>query len=375
MDFQLTTEQREIQQKAEAFALEHLRPYAGQWDREETFPQEACEACAAQGLTGLTVPKEMGGPGQNSVAYSLAITALAAGCSATAVTVAVSSMVAETIASLGTDAQREAYLPSLLDGRFTAGSFALSEPGSGSDAGALRTKGVASGDDLIINGEKSWISSGTHAGVFVVWVRSEEGEGTRGITTFLVEPNDPGFRVGRKEDKMGLRASSTVSLEFVDCQIPQHRLLGSPGKGFRVAMQALDGGRIGVSSQALGIAQRALDTVAQYVQDKGISLDREQQARLAKHKADFISARLLTLQAAWLKDHKKPFSHQAAMAKAYSTETANRICQDAVLLLGEDGCTDEYPAERLLRDCKVTTIYEGTSEVQRIVISRALLRD
>jgi alkylation response protein AidB-like acyl-CoA dehydrogenase len=374
MDFQLTSEQAEVRERARAFAAEHVAPYAAKWDREEIFPEDALRECAARGLTGLTVPAEVGGPGASTVSYALAITEIASACSATAVTVAVSSMVAETISRLGTPEQAQTYLPALLEGRSLAGSFALSEPGAGSDAGSLRTKGIFEGDDLVINGEKSWISSGTHAGVFVVWVRTGDESGTKGISTYLVEPGDPGFRVGRKEDKMGLRASTTVSLEFSDCRIPTHRLLGTPGKGFRVAMQALDGGRIGVASQALGIARRAIDTVDEYVRDTNKTLTDLQKARLAKLKADFASARLLTLQAAWLKDQKMPFSDKAAMAKAYSTETANRICQEAVALLGVDGCTDQYPAERLLRDCKVTTIYEGTSEVQRIVISRALLR-
>lgn len=375
MHFQLTSEQEEIRSRARSFAMEHLAPYAAQWERDEQFPEAACRACAEHGLTGLTVPQEFGGPGASTIAYSLAITELAAGCSSTGVTIAVTSMVADTLARLGTPEQRERYLPSLLDGRFVAGSFALSEPGAGSDASSLRTRGVVEGEYLCINGEKSWITSGTHAGVFVVWVRSEEAAGAQGITTYLVEPGDPGFRVGRKEDKMGLCASSTVSLEFADCRIPLSRKLGQAGKGFRVAMQALDGGRIGVASQALGIARHALDCVDRYIADKGLQLNAEQAARLAKQKSDFAAARLMTLQAAWLKDHKKPFSDKAAMAKAYSTETANQICQEAVFLLGEEGCTDAYPVERLLRDCKVTTIYEGTSEVQRIVISRALLRE
>lgn len=375
MDFQFTQEQLAIQKKAAQFAQEHLKPFAAQWDREEHFPEEACRASAQNGLTGLTVPKEFGGPGESSVAYALTILELAAGCSSTAVTVAVSSMVAETIAKFGTPEQKAKYLPSILSGDFFAGSFALSEPSAGSDASSLKTRCTQEDKDFIVQGEKTWITSGTHAGVFVVWVRTAEGTGSKGISTVLVEANDPGFRIGRKEEKMGLRASSTVSLHFEQCRIPQTRLFGEEGKGFRIAMSALDGGRIGVSAQSLGIARAALDTTKSYFKDHPQKWDALTQRQVAQMQAQWESARLLTLQAAWLKDKKRPFSKQAAMAKAYSTETANRVCQQAINLLGQDGCTQKYPVERLFRDCKVTTIYEGTSEVQRIVIARSILRD
>ena len=375
MDFRLTAEQQEIQQKAAKFAAEYLAPNAAKWGREEIFPAEACQACAQHGLTGLTVPKAFGGPGASSVAYGLTILELAAGCSSTAVTIAVSSMVAETIGYFGTPEQKEKYLPALLDGTFVSGSFALSEPSAGSDAGSLGTKCVVDGNDFVLNGEKTWISSGTHSGVFVVWVRTGDQAGTKGISTVLVEPGDPGFRIGRKEEKMGLRASSTVSLHFDDCRIPRDRMFGVEGKGFRIAMKALDGGRIGVSAQALGIARAALETTHRYYREKGIEPTGEQRARIAQMETEWQAAKLLMLQAAWLKDQKRDFSAKAAMSKAYCTETANRVCQTAVDLLGEEGCTDAYPVERLMRDVKVTTIYEGTSEVQRIVISRSLLRD
>lgn len=375
MDFNATAEQQKIRQRAAEFAEEFLTPYAAEWDRTETFPESAVRACARSGLTGLTVPRDMGGPGASTVAYALTITELAAACSATAVTVAVTSMVAETIARLGTAVQRQQYLPRLLSGEFVAGSFALSEAGAGSDAGSLRTRAVVQDNQVVLQGDKSWITSGPYAGVFVVWARTGEGDKTKGITAFLVEPTDPGFFVGRREEKMGLRASPTVSLLFEDCQIPAHRLLGDMGKGFRIAMQALDGGRIGVASQALGIARKALETVDRYFDVHPHRWQTTEQACVARLKAQFAAARLMTLQAAWLKDQGKPFSAKAAMAKAYSTETANLICQEAVALLGDDGCTDDYPVERLFRDCRVTTIYEGTSEIQRIVISRSFVRD
>ncbi len=375
MEFAWNSDQEAVRQRAASFASEFLAPHAATWDQEESLPEGVLRACARSGLTGLTVPKEMGGPGESTVAYALAITELAAACSSTAVTVAVSSMVAETIASIGTPEQRERYLPSLLSGEFPAGSFALSEPGSGSDAGSLRTRAEIKGEQVYLNGEKSWITSGPFAGVFVVWARTGEGEGSRGVSTFLVEPSDPGFQVGRKEEKMGLRASPTVSLNFDDCRITSDRLFGEPGRGFRIAMQALDGGRIGVASQALGIARAAIDAVERYYEVHPHRRGAYEESRLAHMKSEFAAARLLILQAAWLKDEKKPFSAKAAMAKAYSTEAANTICQEALDLLGEDGCTNDYPVERLFRDVRVTTIYEGTSEVQRIVISRSFLSE
>lgn len=375
MDFTWTEEQETIRRRAATFAAEYVAPYAAKWDREPSFPEGAVRACARTGLTGLTVPKEFGGPGASTVSYALAITEIAAACSSTAVTIAVTSMVAETIARLGTPEQKEKYIPSLLNGEFVSGAFGLSEPGAGSDAGALRTRAEYGDLDVVLNGEKTWITSGSNAGVFVVWARTGEGEGTRGLSAFLVEPGDPGFSVGRKEEKMGLRASSTVSLSFEDCHIPKERLLGETGRGFRIAMQALDGGRIGVASQALGIARAAIDAVEQYYQVHSHRLGSFEKGRMARMKSEFVAARLMILRAAWRKDNGKPFSSKAAMAKAFSTETANKICQEAVNLLGEDGCTDDYPVERLFRDCRVTTIYEGTSEIQRIVISRSFLRD
>lgn len=372
MDFRPSSACLAIRDRAWEFAQKEIAPYAAIWDREGRFPAEVLQAYARAGLVGLTVPKEKGGPGASTVAYALSIMELAKACSSTAVTVAVSSMVAEVVSIFGTKEQEEEFLRPLVRGEFVAGSFALSEPGSGSDAGSLRTAAVVEGETIRLQGEKCWISSGTDAGVFVVWARTS-GEGPRGITTFLVSPKDRGFSVGRKEDKMGLRASTTVSLHFSDCVIPASRRLGEEGRGFRIAMTALDGGRIGVSSQAIGIAEAALSAVERFFATvrKPKATEKALQARLS---AEVHAARLLTLRAASLKDQKRPFSAEAATAKAYSTETANRICQEAVLLLGEEGSGQEWPVERLLRDCKVTTIYEGTSEIQRVVISRHLLQ-
>lgn len=373
MDFRLSAQELEIQQKARAFAQSHLAPNADYWDREGIFPEEALRQCAREGLTGLTVPTEAGGPGATSTAYALAIMELAEGCSASAVTIAVSSMVAEVLYTFGTPDHHERYLRPLLRGEITSGSFALSEPGAGSDPGGMRTRALPEGDTFRINGEKSWISSGTHSGVFVVWARTEDVPGSRAISTVLTQPGDEGFFLGRKEDKMGLRASTTISLQFEDCVVPAARLLGERGRGFPVAMKALDGGRIGVSSQAIGIGNAALKATKRYFNEVRRP-SAVQQDILQKMEVELRAARLLALQAAWLKDNKRPFSSQAAMSKAYSTEAANRVCQQAVTLLGADGASPDFPVQRLLRDCKVTTIYEGTSEVQRIVISRSILR-
>ena len=374
MNFSFTPEEEAIQAKARAFMQAEVAPHAARWEREEHFPAEVLCAYAKEGMVGLTVPKALGGAGASSVGYALSIMEIAQACSATAVTVAVSSMVAEVLAHFATPAQQEEFLRPLLRGEMAAGSFALSEPGAGSDAGSLRTSMRIDGEEGIINGEKSWISSGTHAGVFIVWVR-DHGEGNKGISTVLVSPKDAGFSIGRREEKMGLRASSTVSLHFGDCKIPvAARRLSGQGGGFRIAMIALDGGRIGVSSQAWGIAKAALDGLRRARQTLQRPLRGEEKAMLAKMESELYAARGLILRAAWLKDRKRPFSAEAAMAKAFTTEAANRICQQALTLLGEEGCTPDYPLERLFRDCKVTTIYEGTSEIQRIVIARSLLR-
>lgn len=312
------------------------------------------------------------------VAYSLAMQEVASACASTAVTMAVTNMVAEVITRFGSDAQKLRHVPKLCSGEYVAGAFALSEPAAGSDPGALTTRAVRNGDGFVLSGEKQWITSGDVAGVMVVWARTG-GEGTRGISCFLVEAGTPGLSVARKEDKMGLRGSSTVSLSFDDCRLSADARLGDEHGGFKVAMMALDGGRIGIASQALGIARAALDESVCYARERkqfGKALAEFQaiQWMLADGKTELDAAELLTLRAAELKQAGAPFSAQAAMAKLYASEAAFRICDRNVQIHGGCGYVRDFPAERHLRDVRVARIYEGTSEIQRVVIARDALR-
>jgi hypothetical protein len=291
---------------------------------------------------------------------------------------AVTNMVAETIARFGTPAQRERCLPHLASAEWVAGSFALSEPHSGSDAAALSTRAERRGDRWVLNGAKQWITSGDRAGVLVVWARTDASPGTRGITAFLVEGGTPGLVVGRHEDKMGLRASSTVSLTFEDCAVPLDAVLGEPGGGYKVALAALDGGRIGIAAQATGTMRAALEASARYARDRRafgrpIADFQAIAFAIADLRTLHDAARLLTLRAAALKEAGRRFTREASMAKLFASEAAQKAVSQAVQIHGGYGYIDEFPVERYFRDARVQTIYEGTSEVQRLVIARELL--
>jgi len=375
--------QKAVQVAARDYATRVILPEAAAIDREERFPTAILKGLADLGLMAVNVPEALGGAEAGPVAYALAMQEVARACASTAVTMAVTNMVGEVIATFGTDEQRLAYVPKLASGEIVAGAFALSEPGAGSDPGAMSTvaRRDATGKGWVINGAKQWITSGAHAGVMVVWARTAEAAerlGTRGISCFLVEGGAPGLRVGRAEDKMGLRASNTVPLELDDVRVPESALLGELHGGFKIAMMALDGGRIGISSQAIGIARAALDESVVYAKDRK-QFDRpigENQAiqwKLANMKTSLDAAHLLSMRAAWLKEQRRPFSREASMAKLFASEAAVRICNEAVQIHGGYGYTREFAAERHLRDVRVTMIYEGTSEVQRLVIARGLL--
>jgi alkylation response protein AidB-like acyl-CoA dehydrogenase len=328
-------------------------------------------------MFGVNVPEALGGAEAGVIAYSLAMTEIAKACASSAVTMAVSNMVAEVITKFGNDEQRKKYVPRLCDGSLVAGSFALSEPEAGSDPGAMQTTAGRDGNHWVLDGSKQWITSGDFAGVFVVWARTG-GKGTRGISAFLVEQGTPGLSVGHHEDKMGLRGSSTTSLHFEACRIPASALLSEENGGFKIAMMALDGGRIGIASQALGIAEAALEKSISYAKERhtfGSPIADKQaiQWMIADGRTELDAARLLTLRAAWLKEHGQLFSREAAMAKLWSTEAAGRVCDRAVQIHGGYGYVKEYDVERHYRDVRVTRIYEGTSEIQRIVISRAAI--
>jgi alkylation response protein AidB-like acyl-CoA dehydrogenase len=333
---------------------------------------------ASMGLMGVNLPAALGGAEAGAVSYALAMMEIAGGCAATAVTMAVTNMVGEVINAFGTEAQRARYVPRLASGEYLAGSFALSDPEAGSDPGAMRTTATRAGDRWIIRGAKQWITSGDIAGVMVVWARTG-GAGTAGLSCFLVEGGAEGLRVGRREDKMGIRGSSTVPLEFDDVSVPAEALLGVEGGGFKIAMMALDGGRIGIGAQAVGIATAATREATEYAKDRKqfgqpIANFQAIQWMLADNLTELEAARLLVLRAATLKDATRPFSTEAAMAKLFASEAAWRATSRAVQVHGGYGYTREFPAERHLRDSRVTMIYEGTSEIQRIVIARSMLR-
>lgn len=378
MDFEPNETQALIQRTARDYAERVIRPVAAELDREERFPLEILKGLAELGLMGVNIPASLGGAEAGAVAYSLAMMEIARACASTAVTMSVTNMVAEVIARFGTEAQRETYVPRLTSGEYPAGAFALSEPEAGSDPGSMRTTAERTPDGWVLRGQKQWITSGDRAGVLVVWARTG-GPGTKGISCFLVEAGTPGLRAGKHEDKLGLRASSTVPLELDDCKLPPGALFGVENEGFKIAMMALDGGRIGIASQAVGIATAALEEATEYARQrkqfgKPIGDYQAIQWMLADSKVELEAARLLTLRAAALKEANAPFSREAAMAKLYASEAANRICNRVVQVHGGYGYVRDFPAERHLRDVRVTTIYEGTSEIQRTVIARSALR-
>ncbi|HSQ65155.1 MAG TPA: acyl-CoA dehydrogenase family protein, partial [Polyangiaceae bacterium] len=353
MDLELTETQALVQKSARDFATRVIMPQAHDIDEHERFPKEILKGLAELGLMAVNVPEELGGAGAGVVAYALAMQEVARACASTAVTMAVTNMVGEVIARFGTDEQRKRHNPKLASGEYAAGSFALSEPEAGSDPGGMRTTARRDGDSWVIDGSKQWITSGAYAGVMVVWARTG-GPGTKGISCFLVEGGTPGLRVGKAEDKMGLRGSNTVSLQFDNCRVPASALLGEENSGFRIAMMALDGGRIGISSQAIGIARAALDESVQYAKDrnafgKPIAEFQAIQWKLADMKTEIDAAHLLSMRAASLKERGVPFSREASISKVFSTEAAVRICNEAVQIHGGYGYIREFPAERHLR--------------------------
>ncbi len=378
MDFELTETQSLVRDTARAYADRVLSKRAAGFERDGRIDPAVLREMASMGLMGVNIPAALGGAEAGAVAYALAMSEIARGCAATAVTMAVTNMVGEVIYAFGTASQRERYVAGLASGELPAGSFALSEPEAGSDPGSMRTTATRDGDRWILRGSKQWITSGDIAGVYVVWARTG-GAGTAGISCFLVEGGAAGLKVGRHEDKMGIRGSTTVPLEFDEVSVPADALLGVEGGGFKIAMMALDGGRIGIGAQSVGIATAALDEAAAYAKDRkqfgqAIANFQAIQWMLADSRTELDAARLMVLRAATLKEARRPFSTEAAMAKLFASETAWRVTNRAVQVHGGYGYTREFPAERHMRDARVTMIYEGTSEVQRLVIARALLR-
>ncbi len=377
MDFELGDTQRMIQQAARDYATRTLAPRAAARDREGTFPAGELADLARLGLLGVNIPEALGGAEAGALSYSLAMEEISRADASVSVAMAVTNMVAEVVMAFGTDEQRRQHVPRLVGGEYVVGAFALSETQAGSDPGAMTTVARRDGAGWVLSGQKQWITSGDRAGLMVVWAKTDPSAGTRGISAFLVRGGTPGLSAGKHEDKMGLRGSSTVPLLFEDVRLGPDALLGKEGEGFKIAMMALDGGRIGIGSQACGLAGAALDCAVRYARerkqfDHPIGDFQAVQFMLADMATELEASRLLVRRAAVRKERRQPFSTEAAMAKLYASERANRICDRAVQIHGGYGYTREFPVERFLRDVRITTIYEGTSQVQRIVISRAV---
>lgn len=362
-----------IQLMVREFARNEIEPVAAENDRKGRFPAEIIKQMGELGLMGMTVPERYGGAGASAASYVLAVEEIAYACASTAVTMSVNNLSCMPILQYGTDEQKEKHLAPMASGQ-KLGAFAVTEPEVGSDAASLTTKAVLKGGEYVINGTKNFITNGAYADVIIVIARVGDQPKHRGLSALIVEKGTEGFEVGREEDKMGLRASNTVSLIFDDCRVPASNLLGEEGEGFRVAMSALDSGRIGISAQSVGIARAAFDAAVSYAglrRQFGKPLSRHQaiQWMIADAARDIEAARLLTLSAAMAKNRGEPFTREASIAKLFASEAAIRICYDALQVHGGYGYTKDFKIERLYRDARVTTIYEGTSEIQRMVIA------
>lgn len=378
MDFALTEEQKMIQEMVRRFAENELAPVADEIDRTERFPAATIRKMAELGLMSMLVPAEAGGTGMGAVAYCLALMEIGGACMSHAVTTSVTNMVCEGIYRFGTEAQRARYIPKIASGEYLAGAFDLTEPGAGSDAGSLRATADRDGDHYVLNGTKVFITSGSVAGVHMVAAKTDRDAGKAGITVFLVEAGTPGLKVGRREEKLGQRASDTVEVLLEDCRVPAENRLGEEGDGFKIMLSSLDGGRIGIASNSCGLARAALASARRYALERrqfGRPLADHQaiQFKLADMATQLEAASLLTLRAAHRKERGLPYTQEASMAKVYATEMVQRVTREALQIHGGYGYVREYPVERYLRDAMAVTLYEGTSEVQRMVISRNLL--
>ncbi|XP_053313236.1 short-chain specific acyl-CoA dehydrogenase, mitochondrial [Spea bombifrons] len=371
---------RMLRETCRDFAEKELQPIAAKLDREHLYPREQVLKMGQMGLMAVEVPEEFGGAGLDYLAYSIGVEEISRGCASTGVIMSVNnSLYLGPVLKYGTEEQKRHWITPFSSGE-KVGCFALSEPGNGSDAGAASTVARLEGEEWVLNGTKSWITNAWDASAVVVFATTDKALKHKGISAFLVEMPTPGLSLGKKEDKLGIRASSTANLIFEDCRIPRHNLLGQPGMGFKIAMQTLDSGRIGIASQALGIAQAALDCAVDYSEKRiafGASISKLQaiQFKLADMALALESARLLTWRAAMLKDNRKPYTKEAAMAKLAASEAATQISHQAIQVLGGMGYVTEMPAERHYRDARITEIYEGTSEIQRLVIANQLLKE
>jgi butyryl-CoA dehydrogenase len=380
VQFTLTEEQRLIQQTAREFADNEVAPVADRHDREAKFPLELVKKLGRMGFLGMLIPEAYGGTAAGNLCLVLALEELNRVCASTGVTVSVhNSLVSAPIVHWGSEEIKRKYLPKLATGELLS-AYALSEPGSGSDAAGLVTSAVRDGNDYVLNGTKNFITTGAEADVAIVMARTDPSHKTRGITAFVLERDMKGYVVGKKEDKLGLRASSTVQLVFEDLRVPATQILGGEGMGFKIAMHTLDGGRIGIAAQAVGIAQACLNASIKYAEEREafeqpIGKFQAIQWKLADMATRIEAARFLVYNAARLKDAGQPHGKEAAMAKLFASETANDAARDAVQIHGGAGYLEDFPVERHFRDARITEIYEGTSEIQRLVIARHLLKN
>ena len=374
MDFKFNEEEQEIIDMLHDFAVKEVAPLAAEIDEQERFPEETWHKLADMGMMGIAYPEEYGGAGLSYLTYIACCEELAKHCATTSVMVSAhSSLCCWPIEHFGTEEQKQKYLPALCSGE-KLGAFGLTEPGAGTDAAMQKTTAEDKGDHWLINGSKIFITNAGYASVFVIFAMTDKSLGTKGSSAFIVDRDTPGFSVGAHEKKMGIRGSSTCELIFDNCKVPKENLLGEIGKGFKIAMMTLDGGRIGIGAQALGIAQGCIDQTVKYTQEriqfgKRISQFQNTQFQLADMQTKVDAARLLIYRAAQAKQDGEPYSHLAAMGKLFASETASDVTRRCVQLVGGYGYTREYPFERMMRDAKITEIYEGTSEVQRMVIS------
>jgi butyryl-CoA dehydrogenase len=379
MNFQLTKEQEFVRKMVRDFAVKEVEPIAAEIDAEHRFPTENVEKMGKLGMLGVPFPKEYGGSGGDQLSYAITVEELSRVCASTGVICSAhTSLCCWPIYNWGTEEQKRKYLPDLLSGT-KLGAFGLTEPGAGTDAAGQQTKAVDMGDHWLINGSKVFITNGGYAETFVVMAMTDKSKGTKGISAFIIEKDDEGFSIGKTEDKMGICASSTTELIMVNCKIPKDRILGNVGDGFKVAMSTLDGGRIGIASQALGIAQGALDVTVEYMKarkqfGKKLSQMQALQFEIADMKTRIEAARLLIYKAADMKEKHLPYGPYSAMAKLFAAETAMYVTTKAVQLHGGYGYTKDYPVERMMRDAKITELYEGTSEVQKIVIAASVFK-
>ncbi|MEK9197393.1 acyl-CoA dehydrogenase [Ureibacillus sp. 179-F W5.1 NHS] len=379
MNFQLSEEHEQLRQMIREFAINEVAPSAAERDEEERFDREIWDKMAELGLTGIPWPEQYGGAGFDYLAYCIAVEELSRVCASTGVTLSAhTSLAGWPIFKFGNEEQKQKYLRPMAEGK-KIGAYCLTEPGSGSDAGGMKTTAKREGDEYVLNGSKIFITNGGIADTYVVFAVTDPESKHKGTSAFIVESSFPGFTVGKKEKKLGIRSSPTTEIVFDQCRVPKENLLGQEGEGFIIAMKTLDGGRNGIAAQAVGIAQGALDAATEYAKErvqfgKPIAANQGVSFKLADMATAVEASRLLTYQAAWLESNNLPYGKASAMAKLMAGDTAMSVTTDAVQIFGGYGYTKEYPVERYMRDAKITQIYEGTQEIQRLVISRMLTK-